>query len=93
SEGILKPPSIEFKKTRETFVFTPRPGGSRMDPSNREIYERAMALVSCVRKGQLLAEQYRIKMPVRILEVLREKGHIGSNSEAINQYRNLVFLR
>ena len=93
SEGILKPPSIEFKNTKETFVFTPRPGGGRLDSSNREIYERAMALVSCVRKGQLLADQFRIKMPVRILEVLRDKGCIGSNSEAINQYRNLVFLR
>jgi hypothetical protein len=93
SEGILKPPSIEFKTTRETFVFTPRPGGSRLDSANREIYERAMALVACVRKGQLLAEQYRIKMPVRILETLRDKGYIGSNSEAANQYRNLVFLK
>lgn len=93
SEGILKPPSIEFKTSKETFVFTPRPGGSRLDSANREIYERAMALVSCVRKGQLLADQYRIKMPVRILETLRDKGYIGSNSEAANQYRNLVFLK
>lgn len=93
SEGILKPPSIEFKNTKETFVFTPKPGGARLDSSNREIYERAMALVACVRKGQLLAEQYRIKMPVRILETLKEKGYIGSNSEAANQYRNLVFLK
>ncbi|WP_286789117.1 MULTISPECIES: hypothetical protein [unclassified Pseudomonas] len=93
SEGILKPPSIEFKNSIETFIFTPRPGGARLDASNREIYERAMALVSCVRKGQLLADQYRIKMPVRILEVLRDQGYIGSNSEAVNQYKNLVFLR
>lgn len=93
AEGILKPPSIEFKSSKETFVFTPKPGGNRLDSSNREIYERAMALVSCVRKGQLLAELFRIKMPVRILEVLRDQGYIGSNSEAANQYRNLVFLR
>ncbi|BDM22242.1 hypothetical protein KMS_R20000 [Pseudomonas sp. LRP2-20] len=93
SEGILKPPSIEFKNSKETFVFTPKPGKSRLDSSNREIYERAMALVACVRKGQLLAEQFRIKMPIRILEVLRDQGYIGSNSEAASQYRNLVFLR
>ncbi|REL30004.1 hypothetical protein [Thalassotalea euphylliae] len=93
SEGILKPPSIEFNGTKETFIFTPRPGQTKLDASNREIYERAMALVSCVRKGQLLAEQYRIRMPVRILETLRDKGFIGSNSEAANQYRNLVFLK
>lgn len=93
SEGILKPPSIEFNGARELFVFTPRPGAKRLDSSNREIYERAMALVSCVRKGQLLAEKYRIRMPVRILEALRDKGYIGSNSEAWEQYRNLAFMR
>jgi hypothetical protein len=93
SEGILKPPSIEFNGARESFIFTPRPGNIKLDSGNREIYERAMALVSCVRKGQLLADAYRIKMPVRILEALRDKGYIGSNSEAASQYKNLAFLR
>ncbi|WP_202649213.1 hypothetical protein [Vibrio fluvialis] len=93
TEGILKPPSIKFRDTSETFVFTPRPGNARLDTVNREIYERAMALVSCVRKGQLLAEQYKIKMPVRILEALRDRGYIGSSSEAESQYKNLVFLK
>jgi hypothetical protein len=93
TEGILKPPSINFQNTSESFVFTPRPGGGRMDTANREIYERAMALVSCVRKGQLLADQYRIRMPIRILEALRDRGYIGSNSEAASQYKNLVFLK
>lgn len=60
---------------------------------NREIYERAMALVSCVRKGQLLADEYKIHSPVAILRALRDRGYIGSNSEAENQYRNLVFLK
>jgi hypothetical protein len=92
-EGILKPPSIEFNGARETFVFTPRPGGAKLDSGNREIYERAMALVSCVRKGQLLADQFKIRAPARILEALRDRGFIGSNSEAANQYRNLVFLK
>ncbi|MFA0543071.1 hypothetical protein [Vibrio sp. 10N.222.52.B7] len=93
TEGILKPPSIKFKDTSETFIFTPRPGNARLDTMNREIYERAMALVSCVRKGQLLAEKFKIKMPVRILETLRDRGCIGSSSEAESQYRNLVFLK
>jgi len=92
-EGILKPPTIKFSNKSESFIFTPRPGSSRLNSSNREIYERAMALVSCVRKGQLLASQYRIKMPVRILEVLKERGYIGANSEAREQYKNLVFLK
>jgi hypothetical protein len=93
SEGILKPPSLKFANSSETFVFTPAPGSSRLNPANREIYERAMALVSCVRKGQLLADRFKIRMPVRILESLRDKGHLGANSEAPSQYKNLVHLR
>ena len=93
SDGILKPPSLKFNNTKETFIFTPKPGNARLDVANREVYERAMALVSCVRKGQLLADQYRIRHPVAILRALRDKGYIGANSEANNQYRNLVFLK
>ncbi|WP_065187877.1 hypothetical protein [Shewanella woodyi] len=92
-DGILKPPSIDFKRQRETFIFTPRPGSHRMDVSQREVYERAMALVSCVRKGQLLADKYPIKSPKAILTALKDRGYIGSNSEAENQYKNLVFLK
>ncbi|MFJ5451376.1 hypothetical protein [Pectobacterium carotovorum] len=93
-EGVLKPPSIDFgNKKSETFIFTPRPGNQRLNAANREIYERAMALVSCVRKGQLLHDKYRIRLPIRILESLKEKGYLNQNSEASSQYRNLVFLK
>ena len=44
-------------------------------------------------KGQLLADAYRIKMPVRLLESFRDKKYLGANSEAWDQYSNLVFLR
>lgn len=93
SEGILKPPSIKFNNKQECFIFTPKPGNKRLDVINREIYERAMALVSCVRKGQLLADKYKIKYPISILYKLRNDGYIGANSEAQYQYRNLVVLK
>lgn len=93
SEGVLKPPSLEFKSNRETFVFTPAPGSSRLNSANREIYERSMAFVSCVRKGQLLADKYRIRMPVTLLESLKAKGYLKANSEAAFQYKQLVLLR
>ena len=93
SEGVFKPPSLKFASTTESFVFTPSPGATRLNAENREVYERAMALVSCVRKGQLLAEKYRIKMPVRLLEALRDRGYLGANSEAAIQYQNLTLLR
>ncbi len=92
-EGAIRPPTIKFGTTTESFIFTPKPGGTRLNAANREIYERAMALISAVRKGQLLPNQYRIKMPVRILEVLRDRGFLKSNSEAREQYQNLVVLR
>lgn len=94
SEGILKPPSIRFGNgVIEQFVFTPNPGAMRLNSANREIYERAMALVSCVRKGQLMPAQYRIKYPLAILRALRDKGFLNSNSEASDQYKNLVFMK
>ncbi|ARW18364.1 hypothetical protein [Komagataeibacter europaeus] len=93
TEGVIKPPTIKFGKAQESFIFTPRPGSGRLNAANREIYERAMALVAAVRKGQLLPGEYRIISPVRILEVFRDRGFIGSNSEAGLQYHNLVVLR
>jgi len=93
SEGIVKPPTIKFGAKTESFLFTPKPGATRLNAANREIYERAMALISAVRKGQLLPEAYRIRSPVRILEKLRDQGYLGSNSEAQDQYHNLVVLR
>jgi hypothetical protein len=92
-EGVIKPPTIRFGSKSESFVFTPRPGQTRLNAANREIYERAMALISAVRKGQLLPARYEIKSPVLILEALRDRGYLKSNSEAREQYANLVVLR
>jgi hypothetical protein len=92
-EGIIRPPTIKFGNRTESFLFTPKPGSARLNAANREVYERAMALISAVRKGQLLPDKFRILMPVRILESLRDKGYLRSNSEAREQYHNLVVLR
>jgi hypothetical protein len=94
ADGILKPPSIERPgATREHFVFTPRPGGVRLNASKREIYERAMALVAAVRKGQLLPEAIRIWSPLAILNALKTRKMIRANSDAKAQYGNLAALR
>jgi len=93
NEGILKPPTIKFKTKQESFLFTPKPGSIRLDAANRDVYERAMAIVSSVRKGQLLPDSYRIKWPIAILRALRDKGYLKSNSDAGSQYQNLVGLR
>lgn len=92
-EGVIRPPTIKFGAKSESFVFTPKPGKARLNAANREIYERAMALVSAVRKGQLLPEKIKVRMPVRMLESLRDTGYLRSNTEAADQYNNLVLLR
>lgn len=93
ADGILRPPTIERTGGREHFIFTPRPGKTRLDAANREIYERAMALVAAVRKGQLLPEKYRIKSPIALLAKLRDQKVIGASSEAAKQYKALASLR
>jgi hypothetical protein len=92
-ENILKPPSLSAGGKDYNFVFTPRPGEGRLNASNRIIYEKAMALVSAVRKGQLLPEAYRIRSPYLILRALKERGYIRASTEAGLQYTNLVRLR
>jgi hypothetical protein len=92
-EGVLKPPTIKFGVNSESFLFTPRPGNTRLNAANREVYERAMALISAVRKGQLLPVKFQIRSPLKILEALRDRGYLGSNTEAREQYANLVVLR
>lgn len=93
SEGIVKPPTINFGGRTESFLFTPKPGNSRLNAANREIYERAMSLISAVRKGQLLPDEYRIRSPLAILKSLKSKKFLRSNSEASDQYRNLVVMK
>ncbi len=86
SENMLKPPTIEIGTFQETFVFTPRPGSARLSPGKRDIYERAMALLSAVRKGQLLPFKYPIRKPAVLLNALLSDGFLRANTEARRQY-------
>jgi hypothetical protein len=93
SEGILKPPAIESSRHgRQQFIFTPEPGNARLSVSNREVYERALALAAAVRKGQMLPEQYRIHYPDALLAALENRGYVGASSEAVPQYKPLQLL-
>ncbi|MBS3974141.1 MAG: hypothetical protein KGZ89_04665 [Actinobacteria bacterium] len=93
-DGAVKPPSINTTHAGSNyFMFTPAPGEVRLSPTNREIYERAMALVASVRQGQLLPKEYAIRSPIKILTALRDRGYIRANTEAFEQYRKLTVLR
>jgi hypothetical protein len=95
ADGVLRPPSLRNTETNidEHFVFTPMPGVRSIDGAAREIYERTMAVVAAVRKGQLLPSQFAIRYPVRLLETLRDNKKIRASTEAALQYTNLVTLR
>lgn len=93
-DSIIKPPSIQTSHAGENyFLFTPKPGDARLSPTKREIYERAMALVSAVRQGQYLPKKYAIRSPYAILRKLKNDYEIGTNTEAAEQYHQLTVLR
>lgn len=93
-ELLLKPPALKGSSGESlNFIFTPRPGNSRLNATNRQIYERAMAIVVAVRKGQLLPDSYPIGSPRALLRALKNRGKLGKNSEAYKQYQKLVEMR
>lgn len=93
-DGAVKPPSITTGHAGQNFfMFTPAPGASKLNPTNREIYERAMALVASVRQGQLLANKYPIKWPEAILRALKRDGWLKPTSETYAQYHQLAILK
>jgi hypothetical protein len=93
-DSAIKPPSIITAHAGTNyFLFTPKPSKAKLSPTNREIVEKAMALVSSMRQGQYLPNKYRIRSPYAILNTLLDKGKIGANSEALEQYKKLTFLK
>ncbi|MGH0425692.1 hypothetical protein [Bacillus pretiosus] len=93
-DSIIKPPSIKTTHAGVNyFLFTPKPGSARLSPTKREIYERAMALVSAVRQGQYLPEKYAIRSPFALLRKLKNYHEIRANTEAFEQYKQLTVLK
>ncbi len=93
-EGFVPPPAIQTSHAGTNhFLFGPRPGPTRLLPYKRPVYEAAMALVAAVRQGQLLPAEYAIKFPRLLLSSFRDKGYIRTNTEAIEQYRQVAALR
>lgn len=95
SDGAVKPPSITTTHAGVNhFIFTPTPGSARLSVTKREIYERAMALVSAVRQGQFLPNKYAIRYPAAILHKLKSSpSGLRANTEAFEQYKKLTVLK
>jgi hypothetical protein len=93
-DGIIKPPTISTSYAGESaFMFTPTPGLVNVSPMKREQYERALAIVSAVRQGQLLPNRFRIRSPGAVLYRLMTDLQLSATSDYGEQYKNLVYLR
>jgi hypothetical protein len=94
-EGAIKPPSIASEHAGQNyFLFTPTPSGGAMAPTKREIFEKAMAVVSAVRQGQFLPRKFAIRQPGAVLYTLKTDMKLSrATTEAAEQYKKLVHLR
>ncbi|MCK9744979.1 hypothetical protein [Pseudomonas syringae] len=93
-DGMVKPPSIVTSHAGTSmFMFTPTPGLVNVSPLKREQYERALAIVSAVRQGELLPNKYAIRNPGALLYRLMTDLELRPTSDYAEQYQNLVFLR
>jgi len=93
-DGMVKPPSIVTSHAGTSmFMFTPTPGLVNISPLKREQYERALAIVSAVRQGELLPNKYAIRNPGALLYRLMTDLELRPTSDYAEQYQNLVFLR
>lgn len=88
--GILQPPTVSTTDGgMHHFLFLPAPGSERIHVVEKDIYEKAMAVVSAVRHGEHYAT-YRIASPTAVVRSLLDRGYIRSNTMAREQWRPVV---
>ncbi|WP_454677224.1 hypothetical protein [Achromobacter marplatensis] len=93
-DGIVKPPSIVTSHAGQSaFMFAPAPNFVNISPLRREQYERALAIVSAVRQGELLPNRFRIRSPGAVLYKLKTELQLSPTSDYAEQYHNLEHLR
>ena len=93
SRGIVQSPAIETTYSgKNYFLFTPPVGTSKILVVEKEIYEKAMVFISCVRQGEHFGD-WRIKYPSAIIRVLLRDGWLRKTTVAKEQYKALVIKR
>lgn len=87
NKGLLQPPEIttSYSGTNE-FLFTPPLGTKKIIVIEKEIYEKAMACVSCLRQGEHFGN-WNIRWPRAIVNALLNNGELRPTSFANEQYR------
>jgi len=93
SRGILQCPSIETTYSgKNYFIFTPPIGTPKIAVVEKEIYEKAMAVIACVRQGEHFGD-WRVKYPVAIIKELLRAGWLRATTIAREQYKTLILKR
>jgi len=93
-DGIVKPPTVITSHAgKNHFIFTPAPASMNINPLRREIYERALAIISSIRQGQLLPNKFKIRSPGAVLYTLKRELQLAPTSDYAEQYQNLVHMR
>jgi hypothetical protein len=91
--GLLQPPAITTAMSGTNhFLFTPPIGTKQIQVVEKEIYEKAMAVISCVRQGEHFA-RWSIRNPRLVINALLRDGYLRPNTEAREQYRTLVIKK
>lgn len=84
--GCIPTPSVNSSQGTKHFAFTPLRGVGKLE---KNLLEKARAIISCVRYGQHFACITKIAEPLLILHALVQRKRIGSHSEILRQYAPL----
>lgn len=86
--GLVLAPQVDSMQGAKRFGFTPHAG---VKPGEKTIFEKAMAILACVRYGENFGTITRIKFPEVFLDRLGSPPHrIGPHTEIRQQYFLLV---
>lgn len=88
--GFLPTVSVDSTGGEKQFIFTPVEGVGK---DRKAIYQKAMAMLACVRYGQRYAGMRLTYPPEVLLEALQRNKRINPHSEIVTQYSPLVKLR
>jgi len=91
--GLLPTVPVSSAGGEKAFTFVPYTGALISDPTEREILDRARAIVACVRYGERHALASKIRYPVALLQTLldRSRDHaLNQHTEIKEQYAQLV---
>jgi len=91
--GLLPTIPVNSAGGEKSFSFVPYSGALITGPAEREILDRARAVVACVRYGERHAVASRIVHPIALVRALLDQSRgyaLGWHSEIKDQYAPLV---